>query len=266
MKQRGAEKINWNLAKAAEMLGIGMGVGSQRAMLEDPQVAYSYKVRKAAPNIFLLGNIGASELPHYDTHDIIGMVEEIEAEGLIIHLNTAQEICQPEGNTDWSHILENIERLCRHAGFPVAVKETGCGIAGDIARILASAGATFLDTGGAGGTSMTKVESYRGGISGEAFLEWGIQTAESLRQCKEAVSIPLIASGGMRTGLECAKALAMGASLVGFALPVLESATKSYETVIDKIRGFGMDLKRAMFLVGAADIQQLQNSKILLSH
>jgi len=148
----------------------------------------------------------------------------------------------------------------------VAVKETGCGIAGDIAKTLATAGVALLDIGGAGGTAMTKVEYYRGGSTGEAFFEWGIPTAESLRQCREAVTIPLIASGGIRTGLECAKALAMGASFAGFALPVPEPATKLYEAVIKKIKGFGMDLKRTMLLVGVADIQQLQKSAIPRIH
>ena len=196
-------------------------------------------------------------------HQIIGMVREIEADGLVIHLNAAQEICQPEGDTDWRHIIADIKRVCEGTDFPVIVKETGCGIAGDIGRMIEEVGAACLDIAGAGGTSMTKVEYLRGGQAAKAFFEWGIPTAESLRQCREAVKIPLIASGGMRTGLECAKALALGAALVGFALPVLKAAIDSHDAVIETLTDIGSALRRTMLLLGTVNIHELRKVNVI---
>ena len=146
---------------------------------------------------------------------------------------------------------------------PVIVKETGCGISGDIARKLVSAGAACLDIGGAGGTSFTRVEHFRGSKSAAALFEWGIPTAESLRQCRRAVNIPLIASGGIRTGVECAKALAMGASLVGFALPVLKAAQASSQAVVDILKSLSDELKRTMLLLGTRTIEELKQIKVV---
>jgi isopentenyl-diphosphate delta-isomerase len=259
----GTERLNLNLAKACEEMGIGMGTGSQRAMLDEPGVAYTYMVRDVAPNIFLLGNIGAVQLSQLHVDDIINMVEQIKGDGLAIHLNAAQEMCQPEGDTDWRDVLSNIERICKYTDFPVVVKETGCGITADVALRLESAGVDCLDIGGAGGTSFTRVEHYRGAQSAAAFFEWGIATAESLQQCRKAVRIPIIASGGMRTGVDCAKALAMGASLVGFALPVLKAAQISHQAVVDKLKFLAESLRKTMLLLGAKNIEDLKHIKIV---
>ncbi|MEE9610978.1 MAG: alpha-hydroxy-acid oxidizing protein, partial [Desulfatiglandales bacterium] len=167
------------------------------------------------------------------------------------------------GDTDWSNVLSNIQRICKTADFPVVVKETGCGISGDAGKKLEMAGAACLDVGGAGGTSWTKVEHYMGSKTAESFSEWGLPTAESLRQCKEAVKIPLIASGGIRTGVECAKALAMGASLAGFALPLVKPAMESHKAVSKVLRELAQELKKAMFLVGARNIRELKKTKVL---
>ena len=134
--------------------------------------------------------------------------------------------------------------------------------AGDVAKMLESAGVSYLDIAGVGGTSMTKVEYYRGNKTAGAFFEWGIPTAESLRQCREAVNIPLIASGGIRTGVECAKALAMGASLVGLGLPVLKPATESDQAVIEKLKELMTILKKIMLLIGAKNIEELKQTRI----
>jgi isopentenyl-diphosphate delta-isomerase len=259
----GTERLNLNLAKACEEMGIGMGTGSQRAMLDEPDVAYTYMVRDVAPHIFLLGNIGAVQLAGLSVDEIIRMVEMIKADGLAIHLNAAQEMCQPEGDTDWRDVLHHIERVCRHTDFPVVVKETGCGIAGDVASRLEAVGVDCLDIGGAGGTSFTRVEHHRGATSAAAFFEWGIATAESLWQCRKAVKIPLIASGGIRTGVDCAKALAMGASLVGFALPVLKAAQISHQAVIDELKSVAEALRKTMLLLGVKNVEELKHIKIV---
>ena len=257
-----AALINENLAKAAQSFGVGMGVGSQRAMLIDPSLASTYQVRKAAPDILLFGNIGATQLAELETDDILAMVDTIEADGLAIHLNAAQEMCQPEGDKDWHNVLSNIQRICSEAPFPVMVKETGCGIDAGTARRLSEAGVSGLDVAGAGGTSFTKVEYYRGAQTSSALCEWGIPTAESLRQCRAAVNLPLIASGGIRNGVECAKAIGMGASLVGFGLPMLKAANQSHRDVIRYLTFMGEELKKVMLLVGAKSIDQLKRVEI----
>jgi isopentenyl-diphosphate delta-isomerase len=260
----GTDKINRNLAMAAQELGIGMGLGSQRAMLEDPGLAYTYEVREVAPGIFLLGNIGAAQLSGYSPGEITKLVRGVKADGLAVHLNAAHELSQPEGDSDWRNVLSDIGKLCRGVDFPVVVKETGCGISGEVARKLERAGAACLDVAGAGGTSWIRVEHHRGSETAKSFFDWGIPTAESLKQCREAVRIPLIASGGMRTGLECAKALAMGASLAGFALPLLKPAMDSHQAVVRKLEGMAREFRKAMLLVGAGNIQELRKAGISL--
>ncbi len=259
----GTEKINRNLAGAAEELGVGMGLGSQRAMLEDPRLAYTYDIRDVAPGIFLLGNIGAAQLSGYSITEIRDLVRGIKADGLAVHLNAAQELSQPEGDRDWSGVLEGLEGLCRKADFPVVVKETGCGISGDVARKLEKAGVSCIDVAGAGGTSFVKIEHYRGSETAKSFLEWGIPTAESLRQCREAVKIPLVASGGIRNGLECAKALAMGASLAGLALPLLRPATESRKSVVMKLEDLAAEFRKAMLLAGVSNVEGLRKVDVV---
>jgi isopentenyl-diphosphate delta-isomerase len=257
---KGTEVINTNLARAAESLGIGMGVGSQRAMLEDPSIAYTYRVREVAPSIFLIGNIGAAQLPRYSISEVRGLVKDIGADGLAVHLNAAQEMSQPEGDRDWTGVLGHITSLCRKAGFPVIVKETGCGISGEVASLLEKAGAAAIDVSGAGGTSWVRVEHFRGSKTAEHFSEWGIPTAESLRQCREAVRIPLIASGGIRNGIDAAKALGMGASLAGLALPLLRPATESSQSVEQALGSISAGIRKAMMLAGAANLGMLQKA------
>jgi isopentenyl-diphosphate delta-isomerase len=258
-----AAEINRNLAWAANVLGIGMGVGSQRAMLEDPKLTDTYQVRETAPDILLLGNIGATQLAGLKTEAMVAMIEAIGADGLAVHLNAAQEICQPGGDSDWRDVLANIERVCSQAPFPVVVKETGCGIDGQTARHLVLAGVACIDIAGAGGTSFTKVEAYRNEQNVQLLGEWGIPTAESLRQCRRSVALSLIASGGIRNGVECAKAIAMGASLTGFALPLLQAAHRSHLDVINFLTARGEELKKAMFLIGARNIDALKQAIVI---
>lgn len=258
----GTEKINLNLARASQELGIGMGLGSQRAMLEDPGLAYTYDVRDAAPDIFLIGNIGAVQLPSYSMKEISGLVKGIKADGLAVHLNAAQEMSQPEGDRDWTNVLDSIRKLCSKAGFPVIAKETGCGITGEVSVKLGEAGVAAIDLAGAGGTSFVKVEHHRKPGSSKAFSEWGIPTAESLMQCRESVDLPIIASGGMRTGLDCAKAIAMGSGLTGFALPLLGPARESHEAVVERIRGIESEFRKAMVLTGSRSLDDLSRVRV----
>jgi isopentenyl-diphosphate delta-isomerase len=253
----GTGKINRNLARAAETLGIAMGVGSQRAMLNHSEWIQTYQVKRVAPSILLFGNIGATQLAGLSPDTVHTLIRLIEADGLVVHLNAAQELCQPEGDKDWRNIIIQIKKLCKILDAPVIVKETGCGITGEMARLLVPAGIRALDVAGAGGTSFTRVEHHRGARLAKTFFEWGIPTAKSLKQCRQATDLPLIASGGIRTGLDCAKAIAMGASLVGFALPLLKPALTSHHAVINRIRRFEEELKMAMLLVGANNIRTL---------
>ena len=254
----GTERINRNLAIAAQKFSIGMGLGSQRAMLEDSSLSYTYQVREFAPDIFLLGNIGATQLIGVEMRRLVGLVEEIGADGLVIHLNPLQELIQPEGDKSWKNVLKAIENLCSKVAFPIVVKETGCGISGRIASRLEEAGVAAIDVAGAGGTSFARVEHYRGSKSADLFFEWGISTAESLWQCRQTVPLPLVASGGIKDGLDSAKALALGSSLVGIARPLLQAAVESSEKVIRVIERLVRELKMTMFLVGASDLRQLQ--------
>ncbi len=257
-----ARDINRNLAESAQEVGIGMGLGSQRAMLEDPDLTSTYLVRDVAPDILLLGNIGAVQVSQYPVDRLREMITRVGADGLAVHLNPVQEMVQPEGDTDWRNVLPSLERLCRELEFPVVVKEVGCGISGEIAVKLESVGVSCIDVAGAGGTCFAKVEEHRGSDTAALFSEWGIPTAESLRQCAEVTRLPLIASGGLRSGLDCAKALAMGASVVSFALPLLRASMDSPHAVVRVLESFARQLKKTMLLVGASTLDELKRAVI----
>ncbi len=265
----GAEKINKNLAYAAEQMGIGMGVGSQRAMVENPELTRTFFVRDIAPSIFLLGNIGCFQIKNYILEVIKRMVEDIGADGLAIHLNPIQEFIQKEGEAGKNkislgqEIFERIEEICSRLGYPVVAKEVGFGISGDVAKKLEKAGVSAIDVAGAGGTNWAKVEYYRGGEGAERFFDYGIPTAESLVECRKAVKIPLIASGGMRRGEECAKAIAMGASLAGMAAPFLKPAMEGPESVIKYLEKIISELKHTMHKAGARNVEELKRIKTI---
>jgi isopentenyl-diphosphate delta-isomerase len=257
------ERINKNLAKAAEALGIGMGVGSQRAMLEDSKLARTYFVRDVAPSIFLLGNIGAAQLREYGSEKIMPLADAIKADGLAIHLNVAQELAQKEGDKSWKGVYDDIRQLCKKAKFPVVVKETGCGISGSLSKELVMAGVKAIDISGAGGTSWVKVDGHRTDADVSHLEEWGIPTAEALKGVAKSVKVPVIASGGIRNGVEVAKAIAMGASLAGMALPLLKPATESWTSVKSHLEKVISQMEDAMFLVGARNVGELQKVRII---
>lgn len=260
------ETINRNLAIAAEAVGVPMGVGSQRIMLERPEAASTFTAaRKAAPGAMILGNMGAVQLNYGVTPaQVVEVARAIGADGLYLHLNALQEAIQPGGDTDFRGLLARIAEVCQAAPFPVLAKEVGSGIAPDTARALVGAGVSAIDVSGAGGTSWAKIEAHRAAdptrrTLGEVFESWGIPTTESLQLCREALpATPLVASGGMRTGLDAAKAIALGADMVSFAMPLLGPATRSAEEVEAALSQILAELRLAMFLVGAKDIASLR--------
>lgn len=257
-----ALKINQELAKAADKLNIGIGVGSQRAAVENKELIPTYSVvRENAPSAFVIGNIGAPQIEYAEA--AAGM---IEADALAIHLNPLQEAIQPEGDIEAKGYLESIEKAANIIDMPIIAKETGAGISKSDAMALEKAGASAIDVAGSGGTSWAAVETYRAKDSylGNLYWDWGIPTAVSTVEVCESVNIPVISSGGIRSGLDAAKALALGAESVGIALPLLKEAYISHEAVVAEIEKFKESLKVAMFLVGANNIKELRKCDLLI--
>ena len=265
-----ASTINQRLAEAAQATGIGLGVGSQRAAIEDPSLADTYQVRHVAPDILLLANLGAIQLNYgYGIDECQRAIEMIEADALILHLNPLQEALQPEGDTRFANLLTKIEKICQRLQVPVVVKEVGWGISEAVARLLASAGVAAIDVAGAGGSSWSQVEMHRARNERQrqvaaAFADWGIPTAASLLMAKRGASeLPIIASGGIRDGIQIAKAVALGAAVCGVAGPFLKAATTTVEAVRELVTLYATQLRAAMFATGAADIPALQHAAIV---
>ncbi len=264
-----AARVNRHLAEAAQAMGVAMGVGSQRVALEHPERAASFQVRAWAPDVLLFANLGAVQLNYgYTVDHCRRAVEMIQADALILHLNPLQEALQPEGETRFSGLLKKIEAVCKALEVPVVVKEVGWGISGRVARMLADAGVAAIDVAGAGGTSWSQVEMHRAPDDWHArlaavFVDWGIPTAESLVQVREAVPhLPVFASGGLRTGVDLAKVLALGATLGGFAGPLLRVAVHSAEAVLKELRLLHAQLRVAMFAVGAQNLEALRQAPL----
>jgi len=263
-----AGRINRALAQAAQQAGIAMGLGSQRVALEHPEQASTFYVRDVAPDILLFANLGAVQLNYgYTVEHCRKAVEMAEADALILHLNPLQEALQPDGNWNWSGLLRKIEQVARVLEVPVVVKEVGWGISGKVARQLLDAGVAAIDVAGAGGTSWSEVEYHRAPDErwrrlARAFADWGIPTAESLREVKAVVGpwLPVIASGGIRTGVDAVKALALGAHLVGMAAPFLKAAVRGPEAVEEEIRFIVEEMRIAMFATGAGTLAELRES------
>ncbi|MGD9937326.1 MAG: type 2 isopentenyl-diphosphate Delta-isomerase [Methanoregulaceae archaeon] len=271
-----ATRINARLGAAAERFGLGIGVGSQRAALEDPAQVESYRVvRDNAPSAFVIANLGAVQLRDHGVDWADRAVEMIGADALAVHLNFLQEAIQPEGDRDATGCLDAIERLCRDAAYPVIAKETGNGIAGEVARRLYGAGVAAIDTGGLGGTSWAVIEAIRARETGrpederlralgETFRDWGVPTVASLVECRRFGG-PVIATGGVRSGIDTAKAVALGADLAGMALPLLAPARAGQASLDAAIERVIDELRVAMFLTGSPDVAALSQAGTILT-
>jgi isopentenyl-diphosphate delta-isomerase len=270
-----ATKINATIAEAVEELGLGMGVGSQRAAIEDKKLEKTFAVtRKKAPTIFLIANIGGVQLVNgYGLKEVKKTIKMIEADAIAIHLNPLQEAVQPEGQTNFQGVLKKIGEIARELDKPVIVKETGAGIAAEEAKKLEGAGVKGIDVSGVGGTSFAAVEYYRAkkcGNSfqrklGDVFWEWGIPTAVSVVEVSQTVRIPVIASGGIRDGVDVAKALALGVSLTSLSQPVLRAAVVGVKETKEVLSLLIEELRNVMFLVGADSVKNLREVSLVIT-
>jgi isopentenyl-diphosphate Delta-isomerase len=260
-----AASLNRVLAQVAQQLHVAMGLGSGRILLEEPDVLRTFDVRPVAPDVPLFANLGAIQLNKgYGVDHCRRLVDALGADALVLHLNALQEAVQPEGDTCFAGLLAKIGELCRRLDVPVVVKEVGWGIAPDVVRALIDAGAAAVDVAGAGGTSWSEVERrrinepWRARVAA-AFAGWGIPTAECLRQAvRVAPEARIFASGGIRDGIDAAKAIALGADLVGVAGPFLRAAAEGEEAAWDLGRELVETLRIAMFSVGARTLADLR--------
>ena len=271
--------INANLARAAEHYGLALGVGSQRAAIVNPEVSNSYAVtREQAPNTFLIANIGAPQLIKQARHEPFTLeqvqraIDMIGANALAVHMNSLQEAAQPEGDRRAVGEAAALKVLTAHLSLPVIAKETGAGVCREQALLLRSCGVAAIDVGGAGGSSMSAMEAARSQARGDErtrnigllYRDWGIATPIAVIEAGTA-QLPLISTGGVRSGLDMARALASGATLVGMGFPFLKAASQSYEAVCELLETVIAELKVAMQLSGAATVAALQQVDIVVT-
>ncbi|MDZ8189326.1 MAG: type 2 isopentenyl-diphosphate Delta-isomerase [Nostoc sp. ChiSLP02] len=265
-----AGTINQRLAEVAQQYKIAMGVGSQRVAVEKPQVADTFAVRKYAPDVLLFANLGAVQLNYkYGLEQCLRVVDILEADALILHINPLQECIQPKGDINFKGLLDNISKVCSKIPVPVIAKEVGNGISAAIAKKLLDAGVTAIDVAGAGGTSWAMVESERAENDlqrrlGRTFADWGLPTAECITSIRAiAPDVPLIASGGLRHGLDAAVAIALGADIAGFAMPFLKAAAVSQTAVAELAEVLIAEITTVLFCTGNANLYQLKHSDSL---
>jgi len=260
--------VNRDLAALAERTGIAFGLGSQRVMQRDPDTAWTFAVREHAPTTVLLANLGLAQAAQQPTSEVAQLVDAVAADALCLHLNPAQELIQPEGDRDFRGGIEALRRLCRELPVPVIAKETGCGISAACGAQLVAAGVRYVDVSGAGGTSWVRVEMMRGDDTarrlGETFSDWGIPTAASLALLAD-LPFERIASGGLRSGLDVAKALALGASIAGVALPIYRAyCDGGVSAALAWIEQIILELKTAMLLTGSRTIAEMHRQPVVL--
>jgi isopentenyl-diphosphate Delta-isomerase len=262
-----ATAINQNLAIAAEERGWAIALGSTRALLEGDRHQESFLIRKQAPTVPLIANLGAVQLNYgYGPEHAQRIVNLTEADALYLHLNTLQEVIQDEGDLNFENLLPKIEAVSKALTVPVGVKEVGFGIDGTIAKRLHDVGVSFIDVAGAGGTSWSQVEKLRSKdplrkAAAEAFNSWGIPTKDCIVSVRSNLAdVPLVASGGMKTGLDAAKAITIGADVIGFARSLLKAATDSVEAVLRVMEQIEFELKITMFGIGVKNLTELKNT------
>ena len=262
--------INHRLAYVAQKYKLAMGVGSQRVAVENPDVANTFAVRVSAPDILLFANLGAVQLNYsYGLDQCLRVIDLLQADALILHLNPLQESVQTKGDKNFRGLLDKIEILCKELPVPVIAKEVGNGISATMAQKLIEAGVAAIDVAGAGGTSWAKVESQRAKDEkqrrlGETFADWGIPTAECIVSVRShAPSIPLIASGGLRNGLDVAKACALGADIAGLALPFLQAAAESEAALEALVEVLMAEIATVLFCTGNATLADLKHASAL---
>ena len=261
-------RINQNLAQGAEAAGVALAVGSQRVLLSDESARSSFELRRYAPSILLLSNLGAVQLNDgVDAQGCERLVREMGADGICLHLNPLQEAIQPEGDTNFFGLTQKIAAVVRELKVPVLVKEVGSGILPEDLKRLLDAGVRYVDVAGSGGTSWSQIESQRSRDPklGALFADWGIPTPQALRLAKPFLNrLELVASGGIRNGLDMVKSLVLGASVCGMALPFLKPAQESPEAVRDAINRVRKEFSIAMFLLGAQRVDEIKNNEELL--
>lgn len=256
-------RINEHLATAAQALGIGLMLGSQRVMLEDAGRRPSFQVRRHAPDVLLVGNLGVAQLDRRGSERVRTAVETIGADALALHTNPLQESIQAGGDTDFRGVLERIGAVAAEVSFPLLLKEVGHGIGADVAEAAVAAGVAAIDVAGAGGTSWARVEEFvrHGEVLHPDLVEWGIPTATAVAEVRERLpDVPLVASGGIRSGTDAAKAIALGADVVAVALPLLRPAIESADAVVAWLEDFLWELRRAMYCSGSATVADLRHA------
>jgi len=263
-----SKEINRTLAAVAEKTGIGIGVGSQRIAIDKPEVAHTFRVvREVAPSALVLGNIGCPQISlGWGVEEAQICVDMIKADALSVHMNPLQEAIQVGGDTNYKGVLDKIKNITENLNVPIVMKETGAGIAHEEAEKLEAAGVAGLEISGVGGTSWAAVEHHIAReiedsdmeFLGKALWNWGIPTAISVAETSLNTNLQIIASGGMRTGLDMAKAIALGADAVGMALPFLAEAVKGEKDLLEFIRKIVLEFRTVMFLVGARNIEELK--------
>lgn len=268
-----AKTINRTLAEAAQTMGWLMGVGSQRRELNDPQAGQEWRsIKKDFPHVKLLGNIGITQIIEYSPSHIARMLESLAPCALIVHTNPLQEALQPEGTPNFKGALQALTKLCQYLEMPIILKETGCGFSYKTLEQLNTVGLYAVDISGLGGTHWGRIEGKRAlkdpvrAQAAYTFKNWGIETVESLLYAKKVSRIPIWGSGGVRSGLEAAKLLALGAQMVGFAKPILEQALKGPQALIDYMTLLSYELKLTMFCTGCADLKALRENQVWQYH
>lgn len=266
-------KINQKLAEVAEHCRVALGVGSQRVMLNQKDAVKSFQLRQFAPTIPLIANIGAVQLNYeVSIDDILYMIEVLDADALYLHFNPLQEAIQPEGNSNFSKLAEKVYHLNKKLPVPIIAKEVGTGFSKADILLLLNAGVCYIDVAGSGGTSWSLIESKRNSNTtntledmGELFQDWGIPTPQAIQIATEFKSCFVIASGGVRNGIDMAKAIALGAQMTAMAAPIFHAVSKSTQTAIDRITQLQKQLRLTMFLLGCQSINQLHsNNKVFL--